>query len=199
MALYILFDELESARHFWKRLPAPAKGGTSEVPYLWNSARCFLLRNVPGAYASLERQWSPQLEPMVEIVVRRLRQRHLALMAKVYTALPLVQAAGMLGMDAATARVAVLEQGWAVDDLAGGAAAGPLVRPDRKRAAAAAVATAASGGIGVGGGDVGALLGLGFGGGEEAAGPAGVTGLGPAQLKRLTESVVFLESKRISK
>ncbi|KAI8470986.1 MAG: COP9 signalosome [Monoraphidium minutum] len=130
---HVYNGNLEDARLLWKRIPQ-AQQQDPEADAAWRLLQYCWNRSYPGSWQALTaHQWSAQVQPLVDALVEKTRQRMAKLLATAYSQVSPAKAALLLGVSEADARQLAESLGWAeVPGAPGGP--GPMLAP---RAAAA--------------------------------------------------------------
>lgn len=116
MMLYLIADDLNNARFFWRRLDSGVKGDGSQVLAIWGIVKDLWLRsNIPGAYATLGGTFEPEIAPLASVLCDKLRTREFGLLSKAYADVNLTAVASALGLDDASAITYCTDRGWQYD------------------------------------------------------------------------------------
>ncbi|CAM9114155.1 unnamed protein product [Choristocarpus tenellus] len=116
MALYYITDDVNNARHLWRRLPMSAKTQGGEVAVLWEVGKCLWVRDMEGAHAQLRGvNWGHEIDPIISLVRRHLVDRQLGLIRGAYSTVPLKRVAAMLGYTTSEAEHECVSRGWTVN------------------------------------------------------------------------------------
>mmetsp|Transcript_33603 Transcript_33603/g.68699 ORF Transcript_33603/g.68699 Transcript_33603/m.68699 type:complete len:205 (-) Transcript_33603:192-806(-) len=111
--LYIIVDDLENARHLWRRIPESLKTANPELEACWTVGKCIWQNtNVPGAFVALQAGWSAPVSSIAAKAAATIRTRQLDLLSKAYTKISLVSGALALGLDEAEALRVFNKAGW---------------------------------------------------------------------------------------
>lgn len=127
MALYFVTGDLCNARHFWRRLHPTVKTEGSEISMLWAGGRALWGKDMGEISAAFRRQWSPEIQPLIEMLLDKLKNDQIALIGKAYSVIPLKQVATMLAVDEQEAARCCASCGWPIDSATGMVSPKPLV------------------------------------------------------------------------
>lgn len=121
LLLYITIDDLENARHLWRRIPVSVKTSNPELEACWAVGKCLWQgTNIPGAFTALQAGWSAPVAPIAAKAAVALRSRQLNLLSTSFTTISLSSAALSLGLDEASAlELCTEEAGWTHDSATG--------------------------------------------------------------------------------
>ncbi|CAM9200964.1 unnamed protein product [Scytosiphon promiscuus] len=115
MALLLVQDDVNNARHLWRRLPPAAKAEGGDMAALWGVGKCLWQRDMGGAQKALrEREWSPPMASYATLIDARVRERQLNMISKAFTALPLEKVASMLAFSVEDAEKECAKEGWEI-------------------------------------------------------------------------------------
>lgn len=100
LAIYILFNDLTSAKFLWKRIPANIKENSAELSLIWQVGKCLWKRNYSDLYAviSSHQNWPNHLKNIMNLILDLTRQRAVNLISKAYSSIRLTEAASLLGL-----------------------------------------------------------------------------------------------------
>ncbi|XP_078260713.1 COP9 signalosome complex subunit 8 [Rhinoraja longicauda] len=116
LALYLLHNDMNTARYLWKRIPQAIKTANPELGAIWSVGQCVWQRDFPGIYTVISsHQWSDTIQPIMEELRDATRQRAFGLVAQAYTSISADDLAAFVGFPVEDAVKAVLEQGWQAD------------------------------------------------------------------------------------
>ncbi|KAJ8600723.1 hypothetical protein CTAYLR_003944 [Chrysophaeum taylorii] len=131
MLLYFFENRLEDARFLWRRSNPAIKTDTS-LAAAWGVGQCLWQRNnVPEALRRLAHTaWGPSIAPLAAMVLDHIRQRELAAIGLVFSAIPLAQVAKALDLSDQHALDACRQVGWAYDATTTNIHPTPLAQAD---------------------------------------------------------------------
>ena len=122
LALYVLLDDLPSAKLLWKRLPQELKQEPeSDLQQVWNLATIMIrssLREIPQVYVIIRgRSWPHFIEKIVGQIALHVKERMISLISQTYSHIRLEDVARFTGCATeveATSLVSSL--GWTFDE-----------------------------------------------------------------------------------
>ncbi|NP_001279060.1 COP9 signalosome complex subunit 8 [Callorhinchus milii] len=116
LALYLLHNDMNTARYLWKRIPQALKTANPELGGIWSVGQRIWQRDFPGIYSVISsHQWSETIQPIMESLRDATRRRAFGLVAQAYTSISADDLAAFVGLVVDEAVKAVLEQGWQAD------------------------------------------------------------------------------------
>ncbi|XP_060684033.1 COP9 signalosome complex subunit 8 [Hemiscyllium ocellatum] len=116
LALYLLHNDMNTARYLWKRIPQAIKTANPELGAIWSVGQRIWQRDFPGIYTVISsHQWSDTIQPIMEELRDATRRRAFGLVAQAYTSISADDLAAFVGLPVEDAVKAVLEQGWQAD------------------------------------------------------------------------------------
>ncbi|XP_062907878.1 COP9 signalosome complex subunit 8 [Mobula hypostoma] len=116
LALYLLHNDMNTARYLWKRIPQAIKTANPELGAIWSVGQRVWQRDFPGIYSVISsHQWSDTIQPIMEELRDATRRRAFGLVAQAYTSISADDLAAFVGLPVEDAVKAVLEQGWQAD------------------------------------------------------------------------------------
>lgn len=116
LALYLLHNDMNTARYLWKRIPQAIKTANPELGAIWSVGQRVWQRDFPGIYTVISsHQWSDTIQPIMEELRDATRRRAFGLVAQAYTSISADDLAAFVGLPVEDAVKAVLEQGWQAD------------------------------------------------------------------------------------
>ncbi|XP_038644276.1 COP9 signalosome complex subunit 8 isoform X3 [Scyliorhinus canicula] len=67
LALYLLHNDMNTARYLWKRIPQAIKTANPELGAIWSVGQRIWQRDFPGIYTVISsHQWSDTIQPIME-------------------------------------------------------------------------------------------------------------------------------------
>ena len=113
---YIILDNLEAARHLWRRVPEHVKGNHKDIGAVWAIAQQLLIGDRAAVFqASASYEWEPLLALCNTKFLSTFRARTLSLLSKSYDNITLKSLAALLGMPEAEAERYATRNGWTFD------------------------------------------------------------------------------------
>ena len=85
MLLYLIQNDLDSARHLWRRAPTNIKNENIEFISLWTIGKKLWQQNIQGTYEELRGHWSDGLKPLIEELKKSIARSSLSLIAGAYS------------------------------------------------------------------------------------------------------------------
>lgn len=100
LAIYLLFNDLTSAKFLWKRIPSQIKEENSELSIIWLVGKLMWKRNFPEIYAVINScpSWPNHLKNIMNLISESTRQRAGALISKAYSTISISDASKLLGL-----------------------------------------------------------------------------------------------------
>lgn len=87
LALYLLHNDMCNAKFLWKRIPQTVKSSTPETVQIWAVGQKLWLRDYPGIYEALKKEWSESISQIMEAVKAATRERAKTLVSKAYSSI----------------------------------------------------------------------------------------------------------------
>ena len=133
LLLHLINDDMEHARHLWRRIDPSLQQGVPELGNVWALAeRLREGKDVPGAFERMQAAdvWSAEAQPLVNQLTVAVRRTQVALISKGFTVVSEEYALRALGLS--DAAVLQSEFGWTVRpdgmyDVAAAAVAAPAL------------------------------------------------------------------------
>lgn len=119
LALYILTDDLISAKFLWKRIPAGIKTDNDDLKTIWDIA-VNLIRRTPAAVYFLirEREWPPHVKTIMNRIADRVREQQITLISNAYSDIRVEDLTKLTGsLNEAEALKLVADLKWTVDPV----------------------------------------------------------------------------------
>lgn len=100
LAIYLLFNDLTSARFLWKRIPAEIKEQHNELSIIWLVGKYMWKRNYSEIYAVINScpTWPNHLKNIMNLILESTRERAKELIAKAYSTILISDASKLLGL-----------------------------------------------------------------------------------------------------
>ncbi|XP_052676037.1 COP9 signalosome complex subunit 8-like [Crassostrea angulata] len=115
LALYLLHNDMCNAKFLWKRIPQTVKSSTPETVQIWAVGQKLWLRDYPGIYEALKKEWSESISQIMEAVKAATRERAKTLVSKAYSSIDADDFAVFMGMPLSEAIQAATQEGWTYD------------------------------------------------------------------------------------
>lgn len=120
LALYVLTDDLMSAKLLWKRIPAEFKEPDSDLSQVWRVASILIrnqLKELPEVYQITQnRNWPPYIKKIINQIGLHMRQRMISLISSSYSHIKLQDVATLTGCSSESeAKSLVSDLSWTVD------------------------------------------------------------------------------------
>lgn len=100
LAIYILFNDLTSAKLLWKRIPDEIKQENVELSVIWSVGRYMWKKEYPEIYKAIGScpLWPNHLKNIMNLIIETTRKRAEELITKAYSTVRLTQVANLLGL-----------------------------------------------------------------------------------------------------
>ena len=118
MMLFLIMNDLEGARHLWRRAPAVlTSDSTGSFSRSWEVGKCLYKQDIAGAYQLLvAAPWPSDFENNVSMLQQSIRDRALLLLSKAYKKVSLRTVVSYGGFNSTDKAIEVCkEMGWSVD------------------------------------------------------------------------------------
>ncbi|XP_062612508.1 COP9 signalosome complex subunit 8-like [Saccostrea cucullata] len=115
LALYLLHNDMCNAKFLWKRIPQSVKSSSPETGHIWAVGQKLWLRDYPGIYEALKKEWSESVLQIMEAVKAATRERAMRLVSKAYSSINAEEWAVFMGMPSNEAIQAATQEGWTYD------------------------------------------------------------------------------------
>ena len=114
LAIYLLFNDLASAKFLWKRIPNDIKEANTELSIIWLVGKHMWKKNYSDIYAVIESYpaWPNHLKKIMKIILDSTRQRATNLIIKAYSTIQLSDASKLLGLSDADTIELAKQLGW---------------------------------------------------------------------------------------
>ncbi|KAL1927273.1 hypothetical protein VTP01DRAFT_3902 [Rhizomucor pusillus] len=118
LAVYLIFNDLNSARFLWKRILLAGQKN-DEINAIWNVCTALWQRNYSQFYAAIDGySWSPLLSSIIADIKDSVRKSLLYLLGKAYTNIQLQDAVHYFGLSENDLISALVAEGWQYDENA---------------------------------------------------------------------------------
>lgn len=91
------------------------KNTTPELATIWAVGQKMWVRDFPGVYETLKKDWSEGIKPIMNAVLEATRERALALVGQAYSSINADEFASFMGMSTNEAVQAATSRGWGAD------------------------------------------------------------------------------------
>ncbi|XP_022320562.2 COP9 signalosome complex subunit 8-like [Crassostrea virginica] len=115
LALYLLHNDMCNAKFLWKRIPQTVKSASPETLQIWAVGQKLWLRDYPGIYEALKKEWSENTTQIMEALKAATRERAKTLVSKAYSSIDAEDFAVFMGMPLTEAIQAAIQEGWTYD------------------------------------------------------------------------------------
>lgn len=112
---FLLVNDLEGARHLWRRAPSQFKGEATQLAAVWKIGQCLWQQNMAEAYEAMTPQFSPAVAALVRALKQQLLAAQLRLVAQGYSAIRAGDLASRLDASAEETLAKCQALGWEVD------------------------------------------------------------------------------------
>jgi len=115
LAIYLLQNDLTSAKFLWKRIPGSAKTSTPELALIWALGQHLWQRDLPAVYTAINHEWSNHVKDIIKGLHESVRQRAVELVGRAYTSISAEDFAQLVGMTVDESILAAKNYGWGYD------------------------------------------------------------------------------------
>lgn len=117
LALYILTDDLISAKFLWKRIPLSTKED-EDLKSIWSIAVNLIKRTIPPVYFLIrEHNWPPHVKTIMSRIAERVRDQQVSLISQAYSDIRLDGLMRLTGAGSEEEAVNLVTRlGWSLDD-----------------------------------------------------------------------------------
>ncbi|XP_064598229.1 COP9 signalosome complex subunit 8-like [Liolophura sinensis] len=112
LAIYLLQNEMSHAKFLWKRIPQAVKAANAEMGFIWAVGQKIWLRDFPGIYDSLKKDWSEPIKNIMTALQESTRQRAFMLVSQAYSSISGDDLASFVGLPLKEAIDAAIQRGW---------------------------------------------------------------------------------------
>jgi COP9 signalosome complex subunit 8 len=101
LAIYLLFNDLTSAKFLWKRIPDDVKAANNELSVIWSVGKLMWKKNYSEIYQTIDSipVWPNHLKNIMKLISESTRQRVIELISKAYSSISLNDASQLLGLN----------------------------------------------------------------------------------------------------
>jgi COP9 signalosome complex subunit 8 len=136
MASYLLLNDLDSAKHLWKRIPGSVRGRDADLVSLGIVLSELWRRNFTAVHRRVaEGKFSGDVARLMAVFVGVLRARMVELVARGYSSIAADDFAALVGLPRDAALAEAVRLGWGADATTG------IIRPKQPTAPAAKALT----------------------------------------------------------
>ena len=99
LAIYLLINDLTSAKFLWKRIPDDIKAANAELSLIWSVGKLMWKKNYAEIYKTINScpTWPNHLKNIMKLILESTRQRVTELISKAYSSISLKDATNLLG------------------------------------------------------------------------------------------------------
>lgn len=117
LAIYLLFNDLISAKFLWKRIPSNVKEENSELSIVWLVGKLLWKRNYTEIYGVINScpAWPNHLRNIMNLILESTRARAKALISKAYSSILISEASKLLGLSEENTIKTATESDWSHD------------------------------------------------------------------------------------
>lgn len=117
LAIYLLINDLPSAKYLWKRIPDHIKTQNSELTAVWQVGKHLWHHDYPNIYSSITsyQNWPMHLGNIMNLLLESTRNRAKILISKAYSTISLNDCVKLLGQPEEEAIRTIKSLGWALD------------------------------------------------------------------------------------
>lgn len=121
LAIYLLFNDLISAKFLWKRIPAEIKQENEELSIIWHVGRSMWKKDYPEIYGVIRScpSWPNHLKNIMNLILETTRRRAERLITKAYSTVHINQASRLLGLSQEETRQWVASRNWSLEEETG--------------------------------------------------------------------------------
>lgn len=119
LAIYLLQNDLPSAKFMWKRIPQAIKSENAELSLIWALGQKMWQRDLPATYEALRKDWSDNVKAIMAAIREATRNRVFSLVARAYSYIRAEELASFLGMSVNEAVIAAVSHEWTADSNTG--------------------------------------------------------------------------------
>mmetsp|Transcript_40466 Transcript_40466/g.52097 ORF Transcript_40466/g.52097 Transcript_40466/m.52097 type:complete len:208 (-) Transcript_40466:134-757(-) len=117
LILYMIVDEMDNARHLWRRIGDNIKTQAPQIGTVWEIGKLLWQRtNVPGAFQLLNGDFHPSIQQYISKLIEQLRERQVELFGRAYKCINLSTISLAIGLNETLALQECLKNGWAYDE-----------------------------------------------------------------------------------
>lgn len=121
LAIYLLFNDLTSAKFLWKRIPGQIKSENDELSIIWLVGKLMWKRNYSEIYGVINScpTWPNHLKNIMNLILESTRQRAKSLISRAYSTITLTDASKMLGLSNEETLKFAKQSNWLYEETSG--------------------------------------------------------------------------------
>lgn len=121
LAIYLLFNDLISAKFLWKRIPPEIKEDNDELSIIWLVGKLMWKRNYAEIYGVIEScpTWPNHLKNIMNLILESTRQRAKVLISKAYSNISLKDASKLMGLSQEDTLNLAKQENWTLEQETG--------------------------------------------------------------------------------
>jgi len=112
LALYLLQNDLCSAKFLWKRIPSDIKAAHEDLEHIWALGQKMWQRDLPAIYECLQREWPDRLKPTMHKILESVRKRTISVVSNAYSSISAQDFSMLVGLSKEKALEVATENGW---------------------------------------------------------------------------------------
>lgn len=118
LAIYLLFNDLSSAKLLWKRIPTDIKEANEELSIIWQVGKLMWKKSYAEIYPVINScpTWPNHLKNIMHLIMDSTRQRVVKLISKAYSNISVADASAMLGLSQSDTLKLANELKWVHDE-----------------------------------------------------------------------------------
>lgn len=118
LAIYLLFNDLTSAKFLWKRIPDKTKKENHELSLIWNVGKLMWKKNYAEIYRTINScpAWPNHLKNIMKLILQSTRQRVIELISRAYSSIHVSDASKLLGLsESETLQLIESQSNWSLE------------------------------------------------------------------------------------
>lgn len=121
LAIYLLFNDLISAKFLWKRIPQEIKDANEELSIIWHVGKSMWRKDYAEIYGVIKScpSWPNHLKNIMNLILDSTRRRAEKLIMRAYSTVHIAQASKLLGLTPDETCQWVAQQNWTFDNATG--------------------------------------------------------------------------------
>lgn len=121
LAIYLLFNDLTSAKFLWKRIPNEIKEENSELSIIWSVGRRMWTKDYAEVYGIIKScpSWPNHLKNIMNLILEHTRNAAAKLITKAYSTIHVSQASRLMGFTKDEMVAWVLSNNWTYEEDTG--------------------------------------------------------------------------------
>ncbi|KAH3762684.1 COP9 signalosome complex subunit 8 [Pelomyxa schiedti] len=130
LALYLILNDLDSAKYFWKRTPSTIKKVNAELSSLWTVGKHMWERDHAATYESVRQfPWTAAIQPLINAIIENFKQRTFRLISKAFSSISVADCCKYFDMTSVQFIAFAKTNGWVVDEATQMVTPKPVVTP----------------------------------------------------------------------